>query len=104
MEKVREKNTAWLETIRNFFKEDCKDVENENDSGYQEWKRENADIIDETRIKNLEKMMEHKDRRKRKAKDSSIKENINGEISGETNLKVKSKIKDDRKDEREIGE
>ena len=75
MTKVREKNTAWLETIRNFFISD-EEIENkdENDKGYQEWKKANADIIDEKAIANLEKMLEHKDKKKRKSSKTSVVE------------------------------
>ncbi len=75
MTKVREKNTAWLETIRNFFISD-EEIENkdENDKGYQEWKKANADSIDEKAIANLEKMLEHKDKKKRKSSKTSVVE------------------------------
>ena len=75
MTKVREKNTAWYETIRNFFISDD-EIENrdENDKGYQEWKKANADIIDKKAIENLEKMLEHKDKKKRKSTKTSVVE------------------------------
>ena len=75
MTKIRERNTAWLETIRNFFISD-EQIENEdnNDKGYQEWKKANADIIDEKAITNLEKMLEHKDKNKRKLARTSVVE------------------------------
>ena len=75
MTKIRERNTAWLETIRNFFISD-EQIENEdnNDKGYQEWKKANADIIDEKSIANLEKMLEHKDKNKRKLARTSVVE------------------------------
>ena len=75
MTKVREKNTAWYETIRNFFISD-EEIENkdENDKDYQEWKKANADIIDEKAIVNLEKMLEHKDKKKRKSSKTSVVE------------------------------
>lgn len=75
MTKVREKNTAWYETIRNFFISD-EEIENkdENDKGYQEWKKANADIIDKKAIENLEKMLEHKDKKKRKSTNTSVVE------------------------------
>lgn len=69
MTNVRESSTtAWLETIRGFFIPDD-EIENEvnkvnTDKGYQEWKKTNADIIDEKAIVNLEKMVEHNDRQK----------------------------------------
>ena len=43
MTKIREKNTNWYATILGFFRDE--DTENEQDSGYEEWKKENADII-----------------------------------------------------------
>ena len=55
MTKVRESSTtAWLATIRGFFVSD-EEIENEsnNDKGYQDWKKANADIIDEKAIANL---------------------------------------------------
>ena len=62
MTKIREKNTNWYATILGFFRDE--DTENEQDSGYEEWKKENADIINSKEIANLEKMLEHKDRNK----------------------------------------
>ena len=75
MTKIRERNTAWLETIRNFFISD-EQIENEdnNDKGYQEWKKANADSIDEKAITNLEKMLEHKDKKRRKEPKPSLVE------------------------------
>ena len=75
---VRERNTAWLETIRNFFISD-EEIENEDnmldtDKGYQDWKKANADIINENEIKNLEKMLEHKDKKRRKEPKPSLVE------------------------------
>ena len=75
---VRERNTAWLETIRNFFISD-EEIENEDnmldtDKGYQDWKKANADIINENEIKNLEKMLEHKDKKRRKPSKNSVVE------------------------------
>lgn len=78
MTKIRERNTAWLETIRNFFISD-EQIENEdnNDKGYQEWKKANADIIDEKAITNLEKMLEHKDKKRRKESKTTVVEKAN---------------------------
>ena len=66
MTKIRKKNTNWYATILGFFRDE--DTENEQDSGYEEWKKENADIINSKEIANLEKMLEHKDRNKSKNK------------------------------------
>ncbi len=75
MTRIRERNTAWYETIRSFFISDD-EIKNEssNDKGYQEWKKANADIIDEKSIANLEKMLEHKDKNKRKLARTSVVE------------------------------
>ena len=75
MTKIRERNTAWYETIRNFFISD-EEIENEdnNDKGYKEWKKANADSIDEKAIANLEKMLEHKDKKKRKTSKDPVVE------------------------------
>ena len=75
MTRIRERNTAWYETIRSFFISDD-EIKNEssNDKGYQEWKKANADIIDEKAITNLEKMLEHKDKNKRKLARTSVVE------------------------------
>ena len=72
---VRERNTAWLKTIRDFFISD-EQIENEdnNDKGYQEWKKANADIIDEKAIANLEEMLKHKDRKRRKESRTTVVE------------------------------
>ena len=51
MTKIREKNTNWYATILGFFRDE--DTENEQDSGYEEWKKENADIINLKEIANL---------------------------------------------------
>lgn len=37
MTKIREKNTNWYATILVFFRDE--DTENEQDSGYEEWKK-----------------------------------------------------------------
>ena len=81
MTKIRERNTAWLETIRNFFISD-EQIENEdnNDKGYQEWKKANADIIDEKAITNLEKMLEHKDKKRRKESKTTVVEKAKTEV------------------------
>lgn len=81
MEKIREKNTAWLETIRNFFASN--DEKDDKESEYENWKKENADLINQTYIKNLEKMMEHKEIRKRKPKDAPVmqQENVISDIN-----------------------
>ncbi len=81
MTKIRERNTAWLETIRNFFISD-EQIENEdnNDKGYQEWKKANADIIDEKAITNLEKMLEHKDKKRRKESKTTVVEKAETEV------------------------
>ena len=71
MTKIREKNTNWYATILGFFRDE--DTENEQDSGYEEWKKENADIINLKEIANLEKMLEHKDRNKSKNSFSLFK-------------------------------
>ena len=75
---VRKRNTAWLKTIRDFFISD-EQIENEdnNDKGYQEWKKANADIIDEKAITNLEKMLEHKDKKRRKESKTTVVEKAN---------------------------
>ena len=88
MTKIRERNTAWLETIRNFFISD-EQIENEdnNDKGYQEWKKANADIIDEKAITNLEKMLEHKDKKKRKSTKTSVVEKAETKVVKENNNK-----------------
>ena len=70
MEKIREKNTAWLETIRSFFVSE-EDSEDEKNNGYEEWKRANADIIDQKAIANLEKMLEHQAKKSRKTQIQS---------------------------------
>ena len=44
MTKIREKNTNWYATILGFFRDE--DTENEQDSGYEEWKKENQLEID----------------------------------------------------------
>ena len=74
MTKIREKNTNWYATILGFFRDE--DTENEQDSGYEEWKKENADIINSKDIANLEKMLEHKDRNKSKNKRKEQKEKV----------------------------
>ena len=74
MTKIREKNTNWYATILGFFRDE--DTENEQDSGYGEWKNENADIINLKEIANLEKMLEHKDRNKSKNKRKEQKEKV----------------------------
>ena len=73
MTKINERKTAWLETIRSFFISD-EEIENkdENDKDYQEWKKANADIIDEKAIANLEKMLEHKDRKRKKESKTTV--------------------------------
>ena len=74
MTNVRESSTtAWLETIRGFFIPDD-EIENkdENDKGYQEWKKANADIIKENEIKNLEIMLKHNDRKRRKESETTV--------------------------------
>ena len=79
MTKVRESSTtAWLATIRGFFVSD-EEIENEsnNDKGYQDWKKANADIIDEKAITNLEKMLEHKDKKRRKESKTTVVEKAN---------------------------
>ena len=82
MTKVGESSTtAWLETIRGFFISD-EEIENEDnidnkDNGYQEWKKANADIIDEKAITNLEKMLEHKDKKRRKESKTTVVEKAN---------------------------
>lgn len=88
MTKIRERNTAWLETIRNFFISD-EQIENEdnNDKGYQEWKKANADIIDEKAITNLEKMLEHKDKKKRESTKTSVVEKAETKVVKENNNK-----------------
>ena len=65
MTKIREKNTNWYATILGFFRDE--DTENEQDSGYEEWKKENGI---------LEKMLEHKDRNKSKNKRKEQKEKV----------------------------
>ena len=55
-------NTNWYDTILDF----SRDTENKQYSGYEEWKKANADIIKSKEIENLEKMLEHKDRNKSK--------------------------------------
>ena len=77
MTKIREKNTNWYATILGFFRDE--DTENEQDSGYEEWKKENADIINLKEIANLEKMLEHKDRNKSKNKEYKF-EYVNGSL------------------------
>lgn len=88
MTKIRERNTAWLETIRNFFISD-EQIENEdnNDKGYQEWKKANADIIDEKAITNLEKMLEHKDKKKRESTKTTVVEKAETKVVKENNNK-----------------
>ena len=88
MTKIRERNTAWLETIRNFFISD-EQIENEdnNDKGYQEWKKANADIIDEKAITNLEKMLEHKDKKRRKESKTTVVEKAETKVVKENNNK-----------------
>ena len=97
MTNVRERNTAWYETIRNFFISD-EEIENEDnmvntDKGYQEWKKANADIINEKAITNLEKMLEHKDKKRRKEPKPSLVETAETtqvRTTGEETEKVKS--------------
>lgn len=88
MTKIRERNTAWLETISNFFISD-EQIENEdnNDKGYQEWKKANADIIDEKAITNLEKMLEHKDKKRRKESKTTVVEKAETKVVKENNNK-----------------
>ena len=88
MTKIRERNTAWYETIRSFFISDD-EIKNEssNDKGYQEWKKANADIIDEKAIENLEKMIEHKDKKKRESTKTSVVEKAETKVVKENNNK-----------------
>ena len=88
MTKIRDRRTAWLETIRNFFISD-EEMENEdnNDEGYKEWKKANADIIDEKAIENLEKMIEHKDKKKRESTKTSVVEKAETKVVKENNNK-----------------
>ena len=88
MTKIRDRRTAWLETIRNFFISDD-EIKNEssNDKGYQEWKKANADIIDEKAIENLEKMIEHKDKKKRESTKTSVVEKAETKVVKENNNK-----------------
>ena len=89
MTKIRDRRTAWLETIRSFFIPD-EEIENEsnNDKSYKDWKKANADSIDEKAVANLEKMLEHKDKKKRKiSKDPVV------EKTDTTKLRTTSKEK-----------
>lgn len=92
MTKVGESSTtAWLETIRGFFISD-EEIENEDnidnkDNGYQEWKKANADIIDEKAITNLEKMLEHKDKKRRKESKTTVVEKAETKVVKENNNK-----------------
>ena len=92
MTKVGESSTtAWLETIRGFFISD-EEIENEDNidnkaNGYQEWKKANADIIDEKAITNLEKMLEHKDKKKRESTKTSVVEKAETKVVKENNNK-----------------
>ena len=88
MTRIRERNTAWYETIRSFFISDD-EIKNEssNDKGYQEWKKANADIIDEKAIENLEKMIEHKDKKKRESTKTSVVEKAETKVVKENNNK-----------------
>ena len=88
MTKIRDRRTAWLETIRNFFISD-EEMENEdnNDEGYKEWKKANADSIDEKAIANLEKMLEHKDKKRRKTANDSVVEKTETKVVKENNNK-----------------
>ena len=92
---VREINTAWLKTIRDFFISD-EQIENEdnNDKGYQEWKKANADIIDEKAITNLEKMLEHKDKKRRKISKDSVVEKTEATQVRTTSKENKKDISD----------
>ena len=100
MTKINERKTAWLETIRSFFISD-EDIENEdnNDKGYQEWKRVNADLIDEKAIANLEKMLEHKDKKRRKTANDSVVEKTEAKQVRTTSKEKEKDIGDYERDE-----
>ena len=100
MTKIRERNTAWLETIRGFFIPDD-EIENkdENDKGYQEWKKANADSIDEKAIANLEKMLEHKDKKRRKTANDSVVEKTETKQVRTTSKEKEKDIGDYERDE-----
>lgn len=103
MTKIREKNTNWHATILGFFRDE--DTENEQDSGYEEWKKENADIINLKEIANLEKMLEHKDRNKSKNKRKEQKEKvINPEEVDIQNLSTTKGYEEKIMNGKEIGE
>ena len=84
MEKIREKNTAWLETIRSFFVSE-EDSEDEKNNGYEEWKRANADIIDQKAIANLEKMIERQVKKSGKTKIQSRNGNNTESVQSQNN-------------------
>lgn len=86
MEKIREKNTAWLETIRSFFAPE-ENVEDEKNNGYEEWKRANADIIDQKAIANLEKMIERQVKKSGKPKIQSRNGNNTKSVQSQNNNK-----------------
>lgn len=92
MTKIRDRRTAWLETIRGFFIPD-EEIENEsnNDKGYKEWKKANAESIDEKAVANLEKMLEHKDKKKRKISKDPVVEKADA-------TQVKTTSKENEKD------
>lgn len=86
MEKIREKNTAWLETIRSFFAPE-ENVEEENNKGYEEWKRANADVINQKAISNLEKMIERQVKKSGKPKIQSRNGNNMKSVQSQNNDK-----------------
>ena len=100
MTKIRDRRTAWLETIRNFFISD-EEMENEdnNDEGYKEWKKANADSIDEKAIANLEKMLEHKDKKRRKTANDSVVEKTEEKQVRTTSKEKEKDIGDYERDE-----
>ena len=92
MTKIRDRRTAWLETIRGFFISD-EEIENESskDKGFNEWKKANANNIDEKAVANLEKMLEHKDKKKRKISKDPVVEKADA-------TQVKTTSKENEKD------
>lgn len=95
MEKIREKNTAWLETIRSFLAPE-ENIEDEKNSGYEEWKRANADIIDQKAIANLEKMMERQVKKNGKPKIQSKDGNSTRTAQQPNNKEVKNQGRQQR--------
>lgn len=63
MEKIRERNTAFLEIIKSFFDSDDPEIATSNE--YERWKKDNADKIDSNEINKLENMLERNKRNNR---------------------------------------